>query len=196
MTPELITRVVGLVKTQGDRVVLADSATGKAVVIISLDEYERMSLGQVQEPQHAEPAPRPAFSYTPAAPVVAAEAPAPKPTPVKPVIGPRVEAAVHAPEITPKTPAPEPQKTAIPSDNPFKKKAAQLGVPVRQEHNTAPDLTQAQLLDKINREIGDWKTAQERKRAEELTSAAHSAPRIEPDSLVEEEERFYLEPIE
>ncbi len=67
------------------------------------------------------------------------------------------------------------------------------------------DLTQEELLDKINRDIGDWKTAQERKRTEVLQSAAErpdsrpierSPKQVETEQSLEEEERFYLEPIE
>ena len=58
------------------------------------------------------------------------------------------------------------------------------------------DLTQEELIDKINRDIGAWKTAQERRRTDELKSAAQFAPRFETVSALEDEERFYLEPIE
>ena len=192
-----------MVKSGSDRVILADSATGKAVVIIGLDEYERLSgtgttTAVMQTAPHAaEPAAapvepilqaRPAFAYAPAA--------APVPAPVPHMVEPRVEAPAKAPEIVPKTPVGGINKYAVQSDNPFKKKAMQLGVVTAPVSSAERDLTQAELLDKINRDIGDWKTAQERKRAQELTSVARSAPRPEPESPVEEEERFYLEPIE
>lgn len=204
MTPELISRIVGLVRSQGDRVVLADSITGKAVVIMDLEQYEHLTAvsapqgqqGILLDPaQTAPPTPAPAIrpSYAPA-PALSVE--------------PRVEAPFRAPELAPKrehleapvetlpqTPEEAP-KMAKHSDNPFKKKAIQLGVHQTPEPPVVRDLTQAELLDKINRDIGDWKTAQERKRTDELTSVARRAPRIEPESVVEEEERFYLEPIE
>ena len=199
MTPEIISRIVGLVRSQGDRVVLADSVTGKAVVILDLEQYEllcsRSSANapvsptapaqQVQAPQvevqQAPPIIRPYIA--PEAPAMAA-------------IGPRVEAPQKAPDLHSKNEPQEPPKIANISDNPFKKRAQQLGVNISPEPAVARDLTQAELLDKINRDIGDWKTAQERKRTDELSSVARRAPRIDTASLVEEEERFYLEPIE
>ena len=42
MNPEFITRVVSLVQKTNDRVVLADPQTGKAVVLLDLDSYEKM----------------------------------------------------------------------------------------------------------------------------------------------------------
>ena len=42
MNPEFITRVVGLVQKTNDRVVLADPSSGKAVVVMDLDSYERL----------------------------------------------------------------------------------------------------------------------------------------------------------
>jgi len=59
------------------------------------------------------------------------------------------------------------------------------------------DLTQAELLDKINRDIDAWKTAQDAKRTEELQSAVRDLPSFEmATGQLEEEERFFLEPIE
>ncbi|MDD5251926.1 MAG: hypothetical protein PHT12_04820 [Patescibacteria group bacterium] len=57
-------------------------------------------------------------------------------------------------------------------------------------------LTQEDLLDKINRDIGAWKNAQERKRTEELQSVARPAIKTGFSARLEEEEHFYLEPIE
>jgi hypothetical protein len=42
MHPELINRIVTLVKKHGDRLVLADEQTGDAVVVLPLDAYERL----------------------------------------------------------------------------------------------------------------------------------------------------------
>ena len=65
-------------------------------------------------------------------------------------------------------------------DNPFRARAAtHLG-----------DLTRASAIDKINRDVGQWKTAQGAVRAEEIKTQLASA------SALEEEERFYLEPME
>ncbi|MEY4722956.1 MAG: hypothetical protein RLZZ324_469 [Candidatus Parcubacteria bacterium] len=256
MTPELINRVVALVQKQGDRIVLADSATGKAVVLMDLGHYEQLVAGAeaglasdapvMPAAAPALPQPVPVATAAPvAAPVapVAPPAPAPEPEPVRahqesapsfpaPMravlerlapqsavhrpaltytpapqpasVAPQVEAQVKAPALSPKRMAAEglqpAAKAAAPSDNPFTKRGRELGVSAPPEAPKKVDLTQAELLDKINRDIGDWKTAQERKRSEELSSVAVRPEVLDnpsnEDSGVEDEERFYLEPIE
>ena len=168
MQPELITRLIALIQKTGERIVLADPETGRAVVVMDLEQYERLC--------GAAPA---------QAPIPQLQTPLTSPTPQQPQ---RIE-----PEI--------PQKIAKPSENPFKKRGYQFGVaePVKKE--VLHDLTQDELLDKINRDIGAWKTAQERKRSDELQGVAQGAQRPEPlkvetVSALEDEERFYLEPIE
>jgi hypothetical protein len=166
MNPEFITRVVGLVQKNGDRVILADPQTGKAVVVLDLESYERLCDTSA----------------------VAAATP-----PVAPV---------KTQENTLKIA----QKTAEPSKNTTSKRQPVFLAPEASEKASMRDLTQEELLDKINRDIGVWKTAQERKHAEELVSAAQTLPRFsaiggpaaggETQNALEEEERFYLEPIE
>jgi hypothetical protein len=191
MTPELISRIVGLLRKQGDRVILADSATGKTVVIMDLEQYEALSTPVESSvrpierpiPQRAEPIHQ------------AYEEPDPE-SRQEPRIEPRVEAPTFAPPIVRKIAPETPQKIAKNSDNPFKKRAKQLGVEAPLDPMDLADLTQTELLDKINRDIGDWKTAQERKRSDELQSVARRPQRFEAETAVVEEERFYLEPIE
>ena len=167
MQPELITRLVGLVQKTGERVILADPETGKAVVVMDLAEYERLCVAP------------------PPAPAVASPVPLPVPAP---------HVQVHVP--APKTVEEISQKMAQPSDNPFKKRGRQLGVEGGVTPATSRDLTQEELLDKINRDIGAWKTAQERKRTDELKAVVQNTPRLETVNAMEDEERFYLEPIE
>lgn len=163
MNLEFISRVVGLVQKTGDRVVLADPQSGKAVVVLDLESYERLCA--VTNPASA---------------------------PVQSAVDAPVPAAPEAPKMTPAFS----QKTAQPSKKIEQATQPKMTAAQPSERGILADLTQAELLDKINRDIGVWKTAQERRHADELTSAARSLPRFETQSALEEEERFYLEPIE
>jgi len=161
MNPELIARLISLVERTGDRVVLADPQTGKAVVVLDLSSYEKLCVGV----KPAELSSKPALPEEPAA-------------------APKIDEA-------------KVQKVAE-----IKEKKALVGKPVDKASAPAAntgltDLTQDELLDKINREIAAWKTSQESKRTEELKAAAKTAvPFSGVASVFEEEERFYLEPIE
>ncbi len=169
MNPELISRLVSLVERTGDRVVLADPNTGKAVVVMDLSSYEKLCVGvkpalsQVEEP--ADLSSKPAVS----------------------------EESVPVPQNE----EPKAQKNAE-----IKEKKTIEAKPVIKPSAAAAnpgsaDLTQEELLDKINREIAAWKNGQEKKRADELKAAAKTAaPFSGIASVFEEEERFYLEPIE
>jgi hypothetical protein len=205
MTPELIARIVGLVRRQGERVVLADSVTGKAVVIMDLEQYEALTSvseeggglpvqQQVPQIEVGDPEPKAPNLAPPDLGIPAFRAPISPPQ-----IEPHVEAP-PAPPITHKSAPEKSQKISQQSDNPFRKRAEQLGVQPPLDPMDLTDLTQTELLDKINRDIGDWKTAQERKRSDELQSVAKRPKSFADDRgpapVVAEEERFYLEPIE
>ncbi len=73
------------------------------------------------------------------------------------------------------------EKTAEVSENPFKKRKAQFRVDEPIPATVASDLTDGALGDKLNRDIGTWKTAKKGPKA---------------SNALEDEERFYLEPIE
>jgi hypothetical protein len=162
MNPELINRLVSLVERTGDRVVLADPTTGKAVVVMDLNSYERLCV--------------------PAQSSVALE------IPVAPI---EYQKAVEI---------------AVPSQI-SRSKAVKPPIAARSD---LADLTHEELMDKINRDIGAWKEAQEsRTRAEELGKKSVKQPAakvaVEPGAgsrepkataQMEDEERFYLEPIE
>lgn len=154
MQPELIARVINLIQKNGDKVVLADPQSGKAVVVMDLEAYEKLCV---------------------------------QPAPV---------AAPKAIEIAPKIAPVEAEKKAEQSQNSAKKKGIRLTAETMGPTHILADLTQEQLIDKINRDIGAWKTAQDRRRTDELKSAAQLAPQFEAVSAIEDEERFYLEPIE
>jgi len=161
MNPELITRLISLVERTGDRVVLADPQTGKAVVVLDLSSYERLCVGVKPAETQDQPA-------------VAGEA-----TAASRIEGLFVEKIAEIKE--------KPAMKAKPADK--------LTAPTANAGLT--DLTQGELLDKINREIAAWKNGQESKRTEELQAAAKTAaPFSGAAGVFEEEERFYLEPIE
>ena len=162
MQPELITRVISLIQKNGDKVVLADPQSGKAVVVMDLESYERLCV-----PTHVS---------------------TPAPTPI--------EAPVRTPMMAPKIAIQEVEKKAEVSKISTKKKGIQVTPDTMGSTHILADLTQEELIDKINRDIGAWKTAQERRRTDELKSAAQPAPQYETVNAMEEEERFYLEPIE
>lgn len=156
---ELLARVIALIQKNGDKVVVADPATGKAVVVMDLDAYETLCAA------HAETAP--------------------------------AVAPVRAPEIMPKPAVHVPEKIAEQSVKNDKKKPVKVTPETMGTTHLLADLTQEQLIDKINRDIGAWKTAQDLRRTDELKSAVQPAPQPQqPASALEDEERFYLEPIE
>lgn len=178
MHSELIARVVDLIQKTGDRIVLVDPQTGKTVVVMDLASYEKLMTGAAST---AAPA---------ATPPVATETP--KTTPIQAPAA----TVTKTPETIPEKAPAQAKKTAAHSENPFRKRGAQLGVTAPAKADGLVDLTQEELIDKINRDIGAWKTAQERRRTDELQSAAQRFAQLEPAMALEEEERFYLEPIE
>jgi len=156
MNSELIIRVVNLVQKNGDRVVLADAQSGKAVVVMDLEAYERLSGNVVNVPVHV------------ALPTETIES--------APRIPPSILSTFSQQKEAKKKPAVKSEITSA---------FAGLG-----------DLTQEQLLDKINRDIGNWKTEQGRRHTDALKSAVQQPSSLESGSVVEDEEKFYLEPIE
>ena len=156
MNPEFISRVVGLVQKNGDRVVLADPTTGKAVVVLDLESYERLT--SVSAAPVSQPVSEPIRNTAPM-------------TPIETVIS-----------------ATRSKMTEI------HQHGGDTQVMPKQTEPVA-DLTREQLMDKINRDIGAWKTAQETKKTEEPISKAPALSRSETRETFEEE-RFYLEPIE
>jgi hypothetical protein len=158
MQPELFSRVINLIQKNGDKVVLADPQSGRAVVVMDLESYEKLCGSKSPE-----------------------EAP-------KEVSRPTEISTGFAPQKGGKN-AEQSQKVA-------KKTGVRLTPDTMGGTHVMTDLTQEELIDKINRDIGAWKTAQERRRSDELKSAAHSAPQHETVNALEDEERFYLEPIE
>lgn len=203
MQSDFIARIIALVQKHGDRVVVADPSVGRAVVVLDLAEYER--LRDATNPVIAS-----ASDHSPLKPSAKVEAISiplivtTPPQPTVPIVIP-AEAGIQKKE-PPQTNTPDPFANLL---------AKTIENPPQAPSLT--DLTQEQLIDKINRDIGAWKTAQDRKRTDELKTALTpadvpanppatvakkateprpEAPRSQPAPPIEDEERFFLEPIE
>jgi len=188
MNTELITRLIGLIEKTGDKVVLADPLTGKAVVVMDLDAYERLNAGASSPAAAARPAKKDAAEMRTYIEVAESESGQEAEwgrygeKESVPLVRPQ---AIRANRLkATEEPRTSRQLKAIQAE----KASAMIPAP--------PDLTQEELLDKINREIGAWKNAQEKKRTAELQSAAQTITGFQTAKAFEEEERFYLEPIE
>ncbi|OGL72480.1 hypothetical protein A3C96_01075 [Candidatus Uhrbacteria bacterium RIFCSPHIGHO2_02_FULL_60_10] len=168
MNPEFITRVVGLVQKTNDRVVLADPSSGKAVVVMDLDSYERL-MGVDAETVAAQ-------EMANTAVVQPAREPAPLPRPR------------------------QTEKFASMSEFPVKTKVHVAVRDIAPKTSGSTDLTTKSDPAIMNRDNGARNAATER--VERPVASAESrpaAPRYaqpEPSNVFEEEERFYLEPLE
>lgn len=177
MQSDFIARIIALVQKHGDRIVVADPSVGRAVVVLDLAEYERLRD---------------------ASPVIAS-----------------TSEAISTPLVVTVPPPATHQHLNSSTPQDLSQPHQQLNTSTAQ--NLLQDLTQEQLIDKINRDIGAWKTAQDRKRTDELKTALSPAdvpatqpapsakkvteprpetPRSQPTPPIEDEERFFLEPIE
>jgi hypothetical protein len=150
MDPDIISKLVALTGKKNERVILVDSRTGEACVVMSLGAYERLSQ---EEPGAA-------------------------------LDEESVKKGLGSP------------KKSIPRAVDKKAERTDLEVKSAAEIGAVRDLTQEELLDKINRDIGAWKLAQEKKRTDELQSVVSMDMPMISRGIMEEEERFYLEPIE
>jgi hypothetical protein len=197
MNPELIARLVKLVEKTGDRIVLPDLESGKAVVVMDLDAYERLhdaamlsaaptvesapsSAGDIPTPIQQTSAFAAALELT-AAPVPTFRLSEEPTAPLDEVPGHR-----HAP-----APAPSP---AVPSPA-----GAPRSIPAQSTANirALEDLTREELLDRVNRDIDDWKTAHDVRHPAKPRPAAYDLESSGSfGDQLEEEERFFLEPIE
>lgn len=166
MNAELIERLLALVEKTGDKVVLADPRTGKNVVLMPLDQYEKMlGLAAKELPTQPRRQERNLLEE-----VIMRDRQEKKLAEVSPVY------AGQAPQQPPQYPAPE-MTQRPPMPNAFRKV-----------------LTERATVDKITRDIGTWKTAQDKRRTEEVRATVEPAHQV-TDAL-EDEERFYLEPLE
>lgn len=198
MDSNLISRLVRLIGKNNDRIILPDLATGRTVVLMDLEAYEELLGNTEQGNEGTNPTPGADKTSVPthqekrhshaSLDSVIVEPVAP---PTASVVEPVDSASQPVVQEPPAMPVSEtPKKPAFKAK---KQKNRKPNAP--EDTGRLSDLTQDELLAKINRDIGDWKTAQELRRSEELRSAA----RFEPETVLEEtfeEERFYLEPIE
>lgn len=198
MDSNLISRLVRLIGKNNDRIILPDLATGRTVVLMDLEAYEEL-LGSIEQgntgtapalrvdkasvPTHQEKR----HSHASLDSVIV--------EPVAPPTAPAVEPVDVAPQSVAQGSSAMPVQK-IPKKPAFKaKKQKDRQQKAPEDTGRLSDLTQDELLAKINRDIGDWKTAQELRRTEELRSAVLFESKTASEETFEEE-RFYLEPIE
>jgi hypothetical protein len=213
MNNELVLRLIALVQKSGDRLVLADSSTGEGVVVMDLADYERLlhvtdeterstalqggrhrgdaNMAKIEHARGVIPDDDNLFESVtvnePEQPTAMAEELA------------AASIEVSAPQAFPKPVGPQGRKKA-----PVKLSSA-VGPNGRRQTSSfesgpataaLSDLTQAELMDKINRDIGEWKAAHtQRQTTEQRFGSDGAAAALQPGSL-DEEEKFYLEPIE
>jgi hypothetical protein len=208
MNSELVLRLIALVQKNGDRVVLADPATGKGVVVMDLESYERLNvaLDEIQSDSN----------------LVASAVPTPLSQPKSypqamrsssyieetrksyaeetrlPAQAPIIEVpAAHQPikaEVRPTVRYEESE--VVPRRGPGRPRRQTSSFEAGPATQELADLTQEDLLDKINRDIGAWKNAKDRRHTDELRSVAQKNPYLGEADVLEDEEKFYLEPIE
>lgn len=186
MDTKLLARLVELVRKTGDRVVIPDDMeNGRAVVIMDLDAYEELMGTATKE--------EPVSNATAELPLQQMFEPEPVPVPEKDVVQ-QIRAMREEPEKTQVADLNEQEQAAPPENLPL----------------AAPqDLTALKNDAKIKREIGDWKTVgQVRPSVAPTKPDTTFGPAKEPVSQpavqtapaaanqLEDEERFYLEPIE
>jgi hypothetical protein len=190
MDTKLIARLVELVRKTGDRVVIPDDMEGgKAVVIMDLDAYEELMGTAVKEE---------------ALPNATAELPLQQMFEPEPLAVPEndVVQQIRAIRKEPEVPSTKPAASNLQSQ-------AVSSPPANLPTAKADDLTQGQDDAKIKREIGNWKTIGDVRPSVEPAAAGSppgqavksaNQPAVQPApaaaNQLEDEERFYLEPIE
>lgn len=189
MDTKLIARLIELVRKTGDRVVIPDDMeNGRAVVIMDLDAYEEL-MGTASKESRIENA----TAELPLRQSFAPEPVMPEPDVVQQIRAIRGE------------PAERDSATARQRDSQTDSVAPPANLPT----SGLQDLTPPKNDAKIKREIGDWKTVGEvRPSVPSVKSGTPfgqakqplNQPAVQPvqaaaDQL-EDEERFYLEPIE
>lgn len=162
--PQLLERLLALAEKNGDRIVISDAASGKAIVLLDLAAYEKLVGAESALQPESSPVLR--FSGSPVTPAPPNEEPKPK------------------------------TRSSTPTDNPFEKRAVELlGMVERGPEN--PLLTRVAPTFTIERDLDDRRAVQERKRVLETDRGQRrEAGRATGENTLEDEERFYLEPIE
>lgn len=191
MNPELLQRIIALVKQHGERMVLMDQETGEGVVILDLASYEQL-LAASESGDMQQSVMHPRAGLEP----VARELPMQmhqqaQPQPQSRQSLPQQQSMMGGSRFQ-QRPSYAAQHDSgrtrhIPSSLLTEAEVfAQVGEPLTKVVRKKPvtmrptDLTPPSRVGKINRDIGEWK----------------SATTTVPQEPIEDEERFYLEPIE
>ncbi len=183
MNERFINRLINLVRKTGHRVVFGDPESGQAVVIMDLSEYEQLiDAGKEQKPEaydsHVNKLHREEF--------------------------PHKEVRMHRPEETfeavVESESAEPQQIEVKHEH-------------KQPQSRGNDLTGNGVTSNINREIGGQKISSGKRHHKDnnrsgshpqnkpanqpaVQSPAPEIPQSEPEPELDDEERFYLEPLE
>ena len=182
INPDFLKRVITLAMKNGDRVVVTDPETDKAVVVLDLESYEKLSNGVQVSSQFS-------VRHNTTQPIEEKKSIIVEPSDSQPSAPTSTSQLLSTPvarsldEVR--------QENGFTTSSVKKKSSSKESLP----STVLADLTQDQLLDKINREIGAWKNAQDRKHIEELQSAVQR-PSAKTSAVMEQEDKFYLEPIE
>ncbi|MFH1047556.1 MAG: hypothetical protein V1738_04600 [Patescibacteria group bacterium] len=184
MNVTLVNRLINLVRRTGHKVVFGDPETGEAVVVMDLSEYEQLIGAVAEKPELEAYEPLPAVSQ----PVSR--------TPVQPT-------RREQPRIDQSPTAPKEESSSAPKVQP---KRAEV-----QQTNRHNNLTGMGAADNINRDIGGQKANQGNQVSDNRPLAktpekpvnqttVHppkpEVPAYEPNAGLDDEERFYLEPLE
>jgi len=179
MNPEIISRVIKLIDKNNEKVILMDPDTGRGVVVMDLEAYEKLSSGKSLEIVEKKEEVKEISKIV--------ELVEPQEIQIEDKIDEKVEEKVENKAEKPVMEETSFKRPYPPADN----KKRPMDTPA------FSDLTQSELLDKINRDIATWKTTQEQRREGELVTAAKEVVETKPKTdVLEEEERFYLEPVE
>ncbi len=184
MNAGLINRLINIVRKTGHRVVFGDPETGQAVVVMDLAEYEHLvDLNAVEDVIE---------TYDSNIQHLQTERPTPKNDDSQPPLK-------ETPEVVPEEKIVAPIEIKVQHEEP-------------QDLNRANDLTPSAPKANINREISGQKTSQGKRRNQSNRSSARpqnkpvnqpvvqppkpEVQKDEPAATLEDEERFYLEPLE
>ena len=205
MNPDIVSRIIRLIDQTGDKIIMMDPATERTVVIMDLAAYEKMAAGQDlgsvgsdQPEARSDDGVRVSESVSVASSSIAvSEATVSR----EETLGQSEERratetdeSAEAGQLVGVSEAAEIESFIRPQKKPSIYVNSGQRDPLAE--SAFSDLTQTELLDKINRDIAAWKTAQDRKRTDELRAAASQGQALSSADALEEEERFYLEPID
>ena len=219
MNPELVLRLIELVRRHGDRLVLADPETGRGVVVMDLAAYERManSVPAEYEPishqivshgqsvltagsnPNVEAVPKAQVTEEPlfeseeiqSLEVVQQEDELAQSDFVKESANPKPVDEVIRPEPVRPTEVPEGVRPLPTEKGP--RRTSSFDKPAMADLSS---LTPDKLTAKMHGDVGDWKKAKSRQNDEDSHRQKAATRREAQVAEFEEEEHFFLEPIE